>query len=407
MRRLLWIVIVIVVATPCVLADDARSKQLNSATDLSWMAAQTATREWTREEMMSAIAADVPSVSEREIGRWTIERNDEGVYDLTGGPGIEPAGYPDGMAVPRDRRQSLEAGESPFVPPVDDPAQQPYARFDTMSNGRPDEVRPLGYGYPAPYNRYETFPTYTDFPHATVGKVFFRKPDGKRYVCTASSVGGDAVITAAHCVIDGKTGTWWSDWIFAPAYKNGVSPYAQWTANHLWARAPYVNGLKGDNRFDVGGAVLNRRSLIRISARVGHLGFMWNANSSDTTAHWALIGYPQALPFTGELQFICQSSFAYNGAGGVPAPLGVGCDMTGGCSGGPWIRRYSKFLAASNYVNGVNSYRRCFDAACASQYTHELFSPYFDANVKALKDCLVNSVPGNPANPALGCAIGT
>jgi hypothetical protein len=81
--------------------------------------------------------------------------------------------------------------------------------------------------------------------------------------------------------------------------------------------------------------------------------------------------------------------------------------MGGGSSGGPWIRSYSKSVGSANYVNGVNSYRRCGDAACTTKFEHELFSPYFDAGTRRLRDCIVNSVPGNPADPAKNCEPGS
>lgn len=408
MRSSLAVVCLSMTLTFSAFAQDVKKTPIeNSAGDRSWMAGQAGAREWSREEMMKALPADMPEVTDGDAARWEREPSSE-AYDTSSGPGFIPGGTP---AIGAKGPWRAGADEEEAVAPVPDPVlaiRRNDSRFEAATNARPTDVRSLGYTYPAPYSRYETFPNYTGYPHKTVGKVFFSNPlNGKSYVCSASSIGGDAVITAAHCVRDGKTGTWWTNWTFVPAYRSGVAPYGQWTANHLWSRTPYVNGAAGDSRYDVGGAVLNRRSLTRISDSVGFLGFMWNASSTDTGAHWALIGYPAASPFHGQYQYICQSSFAYNGSTGAPATIGAGCDMTGGCSGGPWLRMYAKVAGNWNYVNGVNSYRRCFDSACTSLYTHELFTPYFDANIKVLRDCLVNSIPGNPVDPAQNCAPGT
>jgi V8-like Glu-specific endopeptidase len=355
---------------------------LNSYDDKEWKGLQAVARPWTREEMMSAVPADMPRVNEDTLQMWAAEAMSKSVYDTQGGPGFEPGAAPGGRVA-----KTVE----------------PVTAGEAMQSGMDK-----GYSYPAPFTRYETFPNYTGFPHTTVGKVFFTKPGVGNFVCSASSIGGDGVITAAHCVHDGATNTFWSNWVFVPAYKNGAAPYGQWTANHLWVGGGYINGGSGDSRYDVGGAVLNRIGGLKISQKVGYLGFAWNqTNTSGTGAHWAIIGYPQAAPFNGGQQFICQTSYGYSAGGSAPSPIGVGCDQTGGTSGGPWIRNYSGTGGASNYANGVNSYRRCFDNACTSLYTQELFSPYFDNSTKALKDCIVNSVPGNPANPALNCAPGT
>ena len=374
----LWTVLAGSVALSAAAAT-GRPGPLSSLDDKSWRAQQAPARAWTREEMMSAVPDDIPGVTEADIASWAADA----AADKSSGPGMIPSGLPEG-----ERRsaaaESLEVPAPVFV-------------------GKADGERPLGYGYPAPFTRYEPFPAYTNYPHKTVGKVFFTKPGIGNFVCSASSIGGDGVFTAAHCVHDSVTNTFWTNWVFVPAYKDGAAPYGQWTANHLWVQGGWVNGGGGDFRYDLGGAVLNRKSGKKISQAVGFLGFIWNINAN---AHWTLIGYPQAPPFNGKLQQICQTSYAYSAGATAPDPVGVGCDLTGGSSGGPWIRSYSKTAGASNYLNGVNSFGRCTDATCAHVLV-EMFSPYFTDVAKALRDCIVNSVPGNPANPALGCAPGT
>ena len=343
----------------------------SSSGDKQWQGLQAAARPWTREEMLSAVPVDVPGVNDETLAMWAAESISKSAYDTKGGPGFEPGAAPGGRV---DKRV-----------------------MDALSLGVEQAGMNKGYSYPPPYTRYETFPNYTGYPHATVGKVFFTKPGIGNFVCSASSVGGDAVITVAHCIHDSATTTFWTNWVFIPAYKNGVAPFGQWSANILYYLSAYRNGGSGDSRYDIGGAVLNRNSGLKISQKVGFLGFAWNQSTSSTSAHWAVIGYPQAAPFNGNNQYICQASYAYNAGGSAPSPIAVGCDQTGGTSGGPWVRNYAGISGAVNYVNGVNSYRRCFDAACNSLYTQELFSPYFDNNSKVLKDCLVNSTPGHPA----------
>jgi hypothetical protein len=56
--------------------------------------------------------------------------------------------------------------------------------------------------------------------------------------------------------------------------------------------------------------------------------------------------------------------------------------MTGGTSGGPWV----KGIGVGNLVNGVNSYRR-------NGYNKELFSHYFDAVDKAILDAARSYAP--------------
>lgn len=363
---------------------NAQPRFETSFQDKGWKAMQETARPWTREEMLSAIPDDIPAVSEATLQQWAYELLKKPTYDTKGGPRVEPGAGPGG--------RTAQMAEPPIVQDAVDKSVQELAG---------------GYSYPAPFTRYEVFPNYSGYPHITVGKVFFTKPGIGNFVCSGSSIGGDGVITAAHCVHDSNSGAFWTNWTFVPAYKNGTAPYGQWSANHLWFISNYQNNAGGDSRYDIGGAVLNRKSGVKISQKVGFLGFAWNQDNGSLSAHWALIGYPAASPFNGNLMYICQASYAYSAGGSAPSPIGVGCDQTGGTSGGPWIRNYSGASGASNYVNGVNSYRRCVNASCTSVFTNELFSPYFDNTAKALKDCIVNSVPGNPANPAQNCAPGT
>jgi hypothetical protein len=127
---------------------------------------------------------------------------------------------------------------------------------------------------------------------------------------------------------------------------------------------------------DIGGAVLHRQGGRTISEAVGFFGFAWNWSRVQ---HWHSMGYPAAPPFDGRRMQINASSYAYDGSvGATPHPVGAGNDLTGGCSGGPWVWQFG----TGNYVNGVNSYRR-------SSHPQELYSPYFGDAAKALYDTLV------------------
>lgn len=241
-----------------------------------------------------------------------------------------------------------------------------------------EDVDLLGYGYPAPFTRWENFDSYTKGVYATVGKLFF-KQDGKSYVGSAASVGGCAIITAGHCVHEGNNSAqgWVTDAVFVPAYRDGAAPFGVWPANYLVTRNQWFkNGISKGLSEDIGGAVLHKQGGKSISQRVGWLGLMWNWSRDQ---HWLSMGYPAAAPFNGQRQWINAASYAYNGnVGASPAPVGMGNDLTGGCSGGPWVARFG----SGNYVNGINSYRN-------SSKPNELFSPYFGNAAKSLFDELM------------------
>jgi hypothetical protein len=105
----------------------------------------------------------------------------------------------------------------------------------------------------------------------------------------------------------------------------------------------------------------------------------------DDSLHWMNIAYPSAPPFFGSTQQICAGSFAYTDTSKpAPFPVAMGCDMTGGSSGGPWILNFGGSATSQNYLNGNNSYRY-------GSHPEELYSPYFDSAAKSLWDDLIDT----------------
>jgi len=234
-----------------------------------------------------------------------------------------------------------------------------------------------GYNYPPPFTRFEVPATYTAVPYRSIGKLFFKRGSSS-YVCSAASIGGDAIWTAGHCLHAGnnRSDGWATNVVFVPGYRDGAAPFGQWQAKQLWVRTTwYQSGNPRGLCQDMGGAILYPRNRRRISEAVGWLGFAWNWGKYQ---HWNQFGYPAAAPFDGQRLITSQSSFAYDGSVGCnPAPVGVGSDLTGGSSGGPWVLN----LRTNSYLNGNNSYRR-------GSKPLEMFSPVFNNNAKSLFDVL-------------------
>lgn len=259
----------------------------------------------------------------------------------------------------------------PSIPPdISSPAFQAENGFDILAA---DSLP--SYDYPAPFTRYENFDDYTVFPYSTVGVLFFSQ-NGTDYRCSAASIGSNALWTAGHCVHDGNgtAGGWSDNVVFAPAYKNGNAPFGTWTYYDLATRLAWFSG--GDLRLDIGKVILKPNTAGKtVNEIVGSLGFAYNLNPNQ---HWFNIGYPVNTPFDGKTMQICAASFARNAPSyTTPIPMAMGCDMTGGSSGGPWIINFSGSPGNTNYINGNNSYR----------YTgleEEIYSPYFSDAAKDL-----------------------
>jgi V8-like Glu-specific endopeptidase len=294
---------------------------------------------WTPDRMRDAKPFPMPSLSQDDIQAKGALDTEQASGPFVAVPGALPEGEP----------TVATQGEVPAV----------------ESGG---DIEPLGYSYPPPFTRHAVFPAaaYRTYPYITVGKVFFTIPGKGDHVCSGSSAVGRAVWTAGHCVYTPGTG-WHTNWAFVPAYKNGNAPYGIWPANELWS----LNGWTAhdNNGYDIGMAVTTDQGGKKLSQRVGYLGFMANTSRRQ---HWHNLGYPQDPPFNGEVMQMCIGSHARNDANFSPMPVGMGCDLTGGASGGPWIVKFNPRHGAFDYVNGVNSYK----------YTKpwqplQMYSPYF------------------------------
>lgn len=254
------------------------------------------------------------------------------------------------------------------------------------------EITVVGYDYPPPYARYKNFDSYLTYPYSTVGVLFF-KQDGISFRCSAASIGNYAIWTAGHCLHAGdgtpgsNDGTWSSEVIFAPAYDNGPSTLGVWTADKLWIPTQWHSSSSNDHRYDMGGVILNLNDGKKISQVVGSLGFAYNMNNN---LHWMSIAYPLVVPFDGGSQQICAGSFAYQDTNppGPPFPVAMGCDMTGGSSGGPWILNFGGSAGGNNLLNGNTSYRY--------GRPEEIFSPYFDSFALDFRNKLADEDPLSP-----------
>ena len=86
--------------------------------------------------------------------------------------------------------------------------------------------------------------------------------------------------------------------------------------------------------------------------------------------YFTAFGYPAAYPFNGERQAWYEDYLRVIDYNFNPPTNGIGCNLTGGASGGPWLVNYVYNSASGNYVNGVNSYKYNNDP-------NSIYSPYF------------------------------
>jgi V8-like Glu-specific endopeptidase len=181
-----------------------------------------------------------------------------------------------------------------------------------------------------------------------IGALFVRESGGDHF-CTASVVtspGKDLLITAAHCINGGKSGTGYrKDIVFIPDYRDGQEPDGVWTPAKLlvapqWARS-------SNPAYDVGFVVLKPHDGKNIQQVLG-------ANRLGTDLHYEYLvhvtGYPDssAAPITcvnwtdrssdGQLQFDCAG-------------------YTGGTSGSPWVIGFSPRSHTGTIVGLIGGYQ--------------------------------------------------
>jgi V8-like Glu-specific endopeptidase len=190
------------------------------------------------------------------------------------------------------------------------------------------------------FTRYEA-PAPYDARH---GKVFF-SDGGANYVCSGTAItsGNESVVwTAGHCVNEGPGG-FYTNWAFVPAYRDGAAPYGTFAATRLQTTAGWGNS--GDFSYDLGAATVGlSASGATLTDTVGGRGLAFNY---DANQRYLSHGYPAAAPFTGGRMYICDAQLATRDSGN-PQPMGIGCDMTGGSSGGGWT--------VNGSLESVNSY---------------------------------------------------
>src|SRR5690606_15858826 len=97
--------------------------------------------------------------------------------------------------------------------------------------------------------------------------------------CSASVIGPNTIVTAAHCVYDTAANNWYNNWSFCPAYKNGGCPYGSYSWKQAWVPTNYINAPNFGSalRWDVAVIELNKNAAGKqVHTLTGTLGRSWN-----------------------------------------------------------------------------------------------------------------------------------
>jgi hypothetical protein len=285
------------------------------------------------------------------------------------------------------------AGRPAVIPPTGPQGTSDGSLPEYVSYG--GSARDAGGLYPAiPFTSSEISEP-KKAPFHRHGKLFFTN-GGKTYQCSGTVVTAaneSVVATAGHCVFDDETDTPNSSTMFIPGYDDGDMPYGIWDATRVLTTDQWMNGSRGDLRYDVGMVIVEQQEGRTIQDTLGSRGIAFRQNPAQS---FDAYGYPADEPFDGGDLFHCASGPGYvDPFFPNPAPNAIGCDLTAGASGGAWTIQ----TAEGEVVNSVNSY--LYPAVPGV-----VFGPYFGNIAEALYNVAAGDPGGRPTPGATPSQIG-
>lgn len=196
------------------------------------------------------------------------------------------------------------------------------------------------------------------------GALFFTL-GSTNYRCSASVVndntaGRAILLTAGHCAYDWGTG-WATNVMFIPAYDVSPTRTCSRTALGCWTASALVI----DQSFmDAGGfnvqAVGSDWAFLVVKPQNNNQ-LLDNLVNEPTIAFDTVpqrtyaFGYPAQGKYKGNDLVYCAGTSFYD-ANTSNATVGLGCKMTGGASGGPWLRSFDE-KTGNGTTDSLNSYK--------------------------------------------------
>lgn len=206
-----------------------------------------------------------------------------------------------------------------------------------------------------------------------VGALFVHSSSGNHF-CTASVVaspGGNVLITAAHCLNQGKgTHAYNADIVFIPGYRDGQEPFGVWSPARLIVAPQWI--ASSDPNFDVGFVVLKPHDGENIQQLLGS-----NRLGIDVAGRYRVhvTGYPAST----DSPITCVNTTSLHS----DTQMRFDCDgYTGGTSGSPWVTRYDTTTHSGTIVGVVGGYQEGGDTPSISysvRFGQEVVNLYHQA----------------------------
>ncbi|MEZ0089082.1 trypsin-like peptidase domain-containing protein [Streptacidiphilus sp. EB129] len=204
--------------------------------------------------------------------------------------------------------------------------------------------------------------------NARVGAIFNHDAGGDHF-CTASvvhSAGRNLILTAAHCVHGGKGGSYSTDLVFVPDYRDGATPQGQWPVTRIVVDQRWISA--SDPDLDVAFVTVGTVGGRNIEDALG-------ANTLGVN-----LGFDRVVQITG-----------YPADAGMPIScfnrttqqserqMQIACTgYPGGTSGSPWLTAFDKTTRTGTVIGVIGGYQQGGDTNDVS------YSPYFGNDVQNL-----------------------
>jgi hypothetical protein len=206
--------------------------------------------------------------------------------------------------------------------------------------------------------------------YKATGRVLFTM-NGGNWICSGSVVNdasstASMVLSAGHCGFDQANHVFVTNWIFIPEFDSHPSlwdctttAYGCWVADSLNVSAGFANQTGFNTtaaQYDWTFAVVHGGGFsgtAQLDATVGSFPIAFNSFGSGTQA--VAFGYPAGGKYApGNELVYCAGSLGTDFFN-LGRTYRLGCDMTGGSSGGPWLTGFGSD-GNSGTLSSLNSY---------------------------------------------------
>jgi V8-like Glu-specific endopeptidase len=215
--------------------------------------------------------------------------------------------------------------------------------------------------------------SHTAKPTTTNGRVgaLFTDGAGGDHFCTASVVhspGRDLLVTAAHCVHGGQGGSYGTDLVFVPGYRDGDTPEGQWPVTGIVVDQRWISS--SDPDLDV--------AFVTVGEVGGkHIEDVLGANTLGVDRGFGKVVRITGYPSTASSPISCLNRTTQQSQ----YQMRIACTgFPGGTSGSPWLAAFDEKKGTGTVIGVIGGYQQGGDSADVS------YSPYFDQDVQALYD---------------------